>query len=90
MIVICITVCIVTALICASVCFIHKEKTYIAKLLSMQQLLTDVNIRATSVLDKFLDAFNVPDVQENKKYRDLFDAIEDITKMTCDYNKEND
>lgn len=85
MIIICITVCIVTALICITICFIHREKTYTAKLLSIQQLLTDVNIRATSVLDKFLDAFNVPDVQENKKYRDLFDAIEDIVKMTNEY-----
>ena len=85
MIIICITVCIVTALICITICFINREKTYTAKLLSIQQLLTDVNIRATSVLDKFLDAFNVPDVQENKKYRDLFDAIEDIVKMTNEY-----
>ena len=86
MIVVCITICVVTLIICITICFIHREKTYTAKLLSIQQLLTDVNIRATSVLDKFLDTFNVPDVQENKKYRDLFDAIEDIVKMTNEYN----
>lgn len=51
---ICITICIVTALICITICFIHREKVYSAKLLSMQQLLTDVNIRATGVLDNFL------------------------------------
>lgn len=90
MIIICITVCIVTALICASICFVYREKTYSTTDLSEQQLLEDINIRATSVLDKFLDAFNVPDVQENKKYRDLFDAIEDIVKMTNDYKKESD
>ena len=67
MISICITICVVTLIICITICFIHREKTYSAKLLSIQQLLTDVNIRATSVLYKFLDAFNVPDVQENKK-----------------------
>jgi len=85
MIAICITICVVTLIICITICFIHREKVYSAELLSMQQLLTDVNIRATGVLDKFLDTFNVPDVQENKKYRDLFDAIEDIVKMTKDY-----
>ena len=85
MIVICITICIVTLIICITICFIHREKTYSAKLLSIQQLLTDINIRATCVLDRFLDAYDVPDVQENKKYRDLFDTIEDIVKMTNEY-----
>lgn len=90
MIIICITVCIVTALICSSVCFIYREKTYSATDLSEQQLLEDINIRATSVFDRFLDEFNVPSTEENKGYKPLFHAIEDIVKMTYDYKKEND
>lgn len=90
MIVICITVCIVTALICASICFIYREKTYSSTDLSEQQLLEDINIRATAVFDRFLDDFNVPSTEENKKYKELFHAIEDIVKMTYDYKKEND
>ena len=90
MIVICITVCIVTALICASICFIYREKTYSATDLSEQQLLEDIAIRANSVFDRFLDNFNVPSTEENKGYKDLFNAIEDIVKMTSDYFKIND
>lgn len=90
MIIICITICIVTALICASVCFIYREKTYSATDLSEQQLLEDINIRAASVFDRFLDEFNVPSTEENKGYKPLFHAIEDIVKMTYDYKKEND
>lgn len=90
MIIICITICIVTALICSSICFIYREKTYSASDLSEQQLLEDINIRATSVFDRFLDEFNVPSTEENKGYKPLFHAIEDIVKMTYDYKKEND
>ena len=90
MIVICITVCIVTALICSSVCFIYREKIYSTTDLSEQQLLEDINIRATAVFDRFLDNFNIPSTEENKKYKELFHAIEDIVKMTYDYKKEND